>query len=63
MGLMSEFLLCCPVLVWNCFGPRGYEKVSRDKIQKCLNSANNWDFIMWNIAENYSMSTADETRT
>ena len=55
VNLMSEFILCCPVLVGNCTGSKRCEKVSSDKIH--------WDFLMWKLAENYSLSTADETRT
>jgi len=63
MSLMSEFLLCCPVLVGNCVVPKGYEKVSSDKIQRCLNSVNTWNILRWNLSENYLVSTADETHT
>jgi len=59
---MSEFVLCCPSMVGNCVGSERYEKVSGDKMQKCLNSVNTWDFLVSNLAENYSVSTADKTR-
>lgn len=63
VSLMSEFLLCCPVLLENCDEPKGYEQVSTDKIKKCLNSLNTMAFLMWNLADNCVLSTADEART
>lgn len=63
VSLMSEFLLCCPLRVGNCVVPKGYEKVSSDKIQRCLNSMDTWNFLMWKLPENYLVYTADETHT